>query len=61
MRIKRSLQRGPKYPNKGKTPRPKAMHQEAKTQRSEKQPGTTTSDHHGQAVVDTTAHGSPHG
>ena len=57
MRIKRSLQRGPKYPKERKTPRPKAMHQEAKTRRSEKQPATRTRSHHGWTVVTTTARG----
>jgi len=53
--------RGPKYPKKGKNLRPKAKNRKTKTRRTERNRATTTSGHHGQAVVDTKARGGRHG
>ena len=55
MRIKRSLQRGPKYPKKGKNLPPKAKNRKTKTRRTEGNRATTASRHHGQAVVSPTS------
>ena len=60
MRIKRSLQRGPKYPKKGKNLRSKAKNRKTKTQRTGNNgpppPVATTArgGSHGQAVVSPT-------
>ena len=51
MRIKRSLQRGPKYPKKGKNPRPKAKHRRTSKRSGATKPGSHHSGHHGQPVV----------
>ena len=61
MRIKGSLQRGPKYPKKGKNPRPKAKHRRTPKRSEATKPGHHHSDHHGQTVVYTTARGGSHG
>jgi len=61
MRIKRILQRGPKYPKERKTPRPKAKHRRTPKRSGATKPGSHHSGHHGQTVVATTARGGSHG